>query len=207
MKTEEFYASIMQCTNCSSPNVVRDNHTHLPQGFFTLAQPGDRIKVMAVAQNPGVLVPGGQLTATQLNRYKGLSPESAAKEHLKFVKQCFLGGAGTVFHSRLLDWLADLLSVPSADVFRQVVYTNLVKCATSANKPPSKKVCSDCHTLHFQREIKLWNPEVIVGLGGWTCMQLSLLGVPHLELPHPRHREHADYHRPYIDKIRMRLKG
>lgn len=199
MTTLKLYTSVVSCP-LSCDGIIRDSDTYIPQGFFTMAKLGDEIRVLVVGQNPGQ--PHSQ---TQTNLYSGCSPTQAAHEHLRFVEKCFFKGWGTRFHKRLLDWLCDLLQVPPDKVFHQVVYTNLVKCCTPENKIPSRDLVLTCYAQHLRREIDTWQPLVVVGLGTTTCAAVRRLGIEAHSLPHPSHRKHADYHRPYLEASRRAL--
>ena len=179
--------------------IIRDTDAYIPRGFYTQATPGDAISLMVIAQNPG------RPMHIQLEGYAGLTAEQAAERHFEFVEKCFLGVEGKPFHYRLLAWLCDLLGEPPGEVFNRVVYTNLVKCSTPENKMPKRPLIATCYAQHLQREIDLWRPAAIVGLGYATCEALRRLGIQIHELPHPSHREHAEFHRPYLERIRAAL--
>lgn len=203
MTTLKLYTSVVSCPLLCT-GIIRDADSHIPRGFFTLAEPGDEISLLVVGQNPGQ--PHG---AAEAGLYSGLSPSQATRKHLQFVKECFLGGIGKPFHRRLLDWLCDLLKVSSSEVFRQVVYTNLVKCSTPDNKVPRRDLVSTCYAQHLRREIAAWQPRIVVGLGTTTCKALPdllrNLPIKVHSLPHPSHRERGNYHRSYLEDIRRAL--
>ena len=44
-------------------------------------------------------------------------------------------------------------------------------------------------------------------LGSEVTKALGRMGIAHEYLPHPSHRERANYHQPYVAKLRDRLKN
>ena len=197
---EEFYGTIVGCP-LSCPNILRDENSNIPRGFYTQASPGDAISLMVVAINPG------QTMADETNIYANLSPTDKARIHLQFVDQIFTKNAGKRFHKRLINWLSHILQKPPESVFREVVYTNLVKCSTPGNRMPTPEVGKACFTQNFQRELDFWKPKTVISLGVHCDSLLTKLGIPHQFLPHPSHHETRDYHIPFCEKIRKNLGG
>lgn len=200
MELPRLYGDIMSChERCQG--IIRDDHTNIPRGFFTQAILGDPIKAFLVAQNPGQ--PMKDHGEWQL--YKGLLPDDAVNAHLGFGRSCFFGGQGKPFHKRLISWISDLLEIPQSEVFKSVVYSNVVKCTTPKNKAPHRTLVMKCARLHLQREIALWKPKVVIaqGTNARRCMQWC--GIVHEFLPHPSHRKQADYHKQFFEKIKKTL--
>lgn len=125
MHALELYEQIVACpVHCNG--ILRDQHTNIPRGFFTLAEPGMPITLLVVAQNPGQpMLPRGN-SQDEKNLYAGQPAREAARIHLNFAARCFVNGEGKTFHRRLSNWLADLLAAETSQVFRRVVYTNVV---------------------------------------------------------------------------------
>lgn len=200
MQSLTLYENVVGCpVHCSG--IVRNDHTEIPRGFYTEAEPGDEIVLLVVAQNPGQAM----RNQGESRLYLGLPPLAAARRHMEFVRSCFYGNAGKLFHRRLLDWLSDLLDVPRSEVFRHVVYTNAVKCSTERNKRPRKVLADTCIVRHLKSEIAYWNPRYVVGLGGATQEYLEWNGIGHVCLPHPSHRGKSDFHRLQLEQLRQRL--
>lgn len=197
------YGQVMCCPlRCS--DVVRDECTHVPRGFFTLAAPGDPVRLMVVALNPGQ--PSvAETDAYAVNSSVRDAADSRVAAHLAHAKGAFLGAAGGTFHRRLVAWLAEALHTTAHDVFRHAVYTNLVKCTTRANAVPKPATRQACHAAHLSREIAAWRPSVVVALGRVVASELVRLGIDHAQLPHPSHREGADHHRPFVRALQERL--
>ena len=198
MTKEDLYSSIVGCP-LSCAGIIRDLDTNIPRGFFTEAKEGDRITIMVVGINPG------QPMETEKGIYGQSTDKAKANSHINFARKAYTG-AGKTFHHRLLAWLSEILEKNPEEVFLEVVYTNLVKCTTPNNKMPSKELSKTCFTQNLQKEILFWRPRVVVALGNTCDAMLSTLGVDHMRLPHPSHREHATYHFPEVQKIRERLK-
>ena len=137
--------------------------------------------------------------------YNQPTDKDKANAHFSFARKAYTG-AGKTFHRRLIAWLSEILEKKPEVVFREVVYTNLVKCTTPNNKMPSKDLSKTCFIQNLQKEILFWSPRVVVALGNTCDDMLSELGIDHMRLPHPSHREHATYHFPEVQKIRERLK-
>ncbi len=195
-----FYGEIVQCSE-RCKGIVRDKHTSIPRGFFTEAVPGDSVTLMLVAGNPGQ--PMHRNGEHKL--YKGLSGVQAATKHFKFARRCFLGPCGKRFHRNTVAWMMELLHVDKDEVFKHVVYTNVVKCTTPKDRCPTRNVVVTCGRLHLAREIRLWRPRIVIALGKRVRKFLTCLNVEHKYLPHPAHREGADYHKPYLVQIREKL--
>jgi uracil-DNA glycosylase len=66
----------------------------------------------------------------------------------------------------VLEYAGYFLDVPAKDVFKQCVYTNLVKCSTTGERdrlhPQTQQAC---FCRHFQREVVFFNPRAIVAFG------------------------------------------
>ena len=142
---------------------------------------------------------------TEKGIYDQSTDKDKANTHFTFARKAYTG-AGKTFHRRLLAWLSEILEKQPEEVFREVVYTNLVKCTTPSNKMPSKELSKTCFAQNLQKEILFWRPRVVVALGNTCHDMLSELGIDHMRLPHPSHREHATYHFPEVQRIRERLK-
>ena len=198
MTKADLYSSIVGCP-LSCGGIIRDLDTNIPRGFFTEANTGDRITIMVVGINPG------QPMKTEKGVYDQSTDEDKANTHLNFARKAYTG-AGKRFHHRLLAWLSEILEKKPEVVFQEVVYTNLVKCTTPKNKMPSKELSKTCFAQNLQKEIFFWRPRVVVALGKTCDAMLSRLGVDHMRLPHPSHREHATYHLSEVQSIKERLK-
>jgi uracil-DNA glycosylase len=195
----DIFRSVVACPlSCSE--VVRDHHTNIPRGFFTQAEQGDNIQLLVVGLNPG------QPMEKEKGLYGGISADEMVKTHLQHVESAYFGGKGKAFHRRLLSWLEEIINKPKNQIFRSVVYTNLVKCTTPNNRKPSPQLSKICFGQHLQREISFWRPQVIVALGTACSDVLRKLGIDHLQLPHPSHRKPADFHRPFLIKLKERLR-
>jgi hypothetical protein len=198
MDVLDLFEGVAACRN-SCAEILIDNHTNIPRGYFTLACPGDAIDLMLVAQNPGQPMP-------QENRvYQGLTPRDAASKHLKFVHGCFLSNDGKQFHARLNSWMSELFQIPVSEMWKRVVYTNAVKCTTIRNALPLSAVAQSCIGLHLRRELLVWNPKVTVALGNGASVLLKQCGIAHEVLPHPSHRRENSYHGPALDVLRRKL--
>jgi len=195
----DIFRSVVACPlSCSE--IVRDHHTNIPRGFFTQAEQGDTIQLLIVGLNPG------QPMKNEKGLYVGMSADEMVKTHLQHVESAFLSGRGKTFHRRLISWIEEVLDKPKDQVFRSVVYTNLVKCTTPNNRKPSFELSKICYGQHLQREISFWRPQVVVALGAACSDLLRKLRVDHLQLPHPSHRKHAEFHRPFLIKLKERLR-
>jgi uracil-DNA glycosylase len=202
MKLLELYESVISCPkHCNG--IVRDSHTNVPRGFFTLAQPGDEIDLLVVAQNPGQPMSRGG----EANLYRSLQARAGANTHLEFVGRCFFTDEGKTFHKRLVEWLAELFNVNHLLVFHRVVYTNAVKCTTAENRVPTRVTVQTCVALHLKREIQLWKPTLVVGLGRATQTFLRKCGIQHEPLPHPSHRRGRGSHLGQLHALRAKLEG
>ena len=200
MSITSVYSPVVICPlRCA--DVVRDVETNIPRGFFSLASPGAPLAVLAVALNPG------QPSPLEGSLYAGKTPKLIIRAHLEHGRKTFLGPAGTKFHSRLVAWLADALQTSPEQVFQVAAYTNLVKCTTVGNRLPGAQTRATCSETHLYSEIKSWRPKVIVALGSEVTKALGRMGIAHEYLPHPSHRERANYHQPYVAKLRDRLKN
>lgn len=198
MTKEDLYSAVVGCPLFCA-GIIRDLDTNIPRGFFTEANAGNRITLMVVGINPG------QPMESEKRIYNQSTDKDKANTHFSFARKAYTG-AGKTFHRRLLAWLSEILEKKPEEVFREVVYTNLVKCTTPNNKMPSKELSKTCFAQNLQKEILFWRPLVIVALGNTCDDMLSELGIDHMKLPHPSHREHATYHFPEVQRIRERLK-
>jgi uracil-DNA glycosylase len=194
---EDLYSAVVGCP-FSCTGIIRDLDTNIPRGFFTEANTGDRITIMVVGINPG------QPMETEKGIYDQSTDKDKANTHFTFARKAYTG-AGKTFHRRLLAWLSEILEKNPEEVFREVVYTNLVKCITPNNKMPSKELSKTCFAQNLQKEILFWRPLVIVALGNTCDAMLSTLGVDHMTLPHPAHRETSNYHIPFLQEIRIKI--
>jgi uracil-DNA glycosylase len=194
---EDLYSAVVGCP-FSCTGIIRDLDTNIPRGFFTEANTGDRITIMVVGINPG------QPMETEKGIYDQSTDKDKANTHFTFARKAYTG-AGKTFHRRLLAWLSEILEKNPEEVFREVVYTNLVKCTTPNNKMPSKELSKTCFAQNLQKEILFWRPLVIVALGNTCDAMLSTLGVDHMTLPHPAHRETSNYHIPFLQEIRIKI--
>lgn len=198
MGIEAFYGTIVGCP-LSCPGILRDDTSNIPRGFYTQAKPGDTISLMVVAINPG------QTMTDETNLYADPDPVIKAKTHLQFVDRIYTKNTGRTFHKRLVNWLSNILQKAPEAVFRETVYTNLVKCSTPNNKMPSLEVGKACFGQNFRRELDYWKPKAVIALGVHCDSLLNKLGVAHHLLPHPSHREAQDYHLPFCEEIRKNL--
>jgi uracil-DNA glycosylase len=116
---------------------------------------------------------------------------------------CFSSAVG-VFHRRIIQWMSYLF--PGDKPLQNVAYTNMVKCTTTRNKVPSATVTATCVKAHLQREIDLWQPQLIAALGDATFLGLGKLGISAAYLPHPTHRKGNDYSVPFLQRLKERLR-
>jgi uracil-DNA glycosylase len=196
---EDLYSAVVGCPLFCA-GIIRDLDTNIPRGFFTEANAGNRITLMVVGINPG------QPMESEKRIYNQSTDKDKANAHINFARKSY-SGEGKTFHRRLLAWLSEILEKKPEEVFREVVYTNLVKCTTPNNKMPSKDLSKTCFIQNLQKEILFWNPRVVVALGNTCDDMLSELGIDHMRLPHPSHREHALYHSLEAQRIKERLKA
>ena len=197
---EEIYKPIVGCPlRCEG--IIRDDDTNIPRGFFTEANPGDKIAIMVVALNPG------QPMSVEAGLYKNGDDLAKTRAHLDLVRKAFLSGEGKTFHERLLTWIAEILEIEKSEIFRQVVYTNLVKCTTPGNKKPSRQLGESCFGQNLKYEIARWKPLNIIALGKSCFKALLGLSVDCLELPHPSHRRDRNYHIPFVAEIKKKLRN
>jgi hypothetical protein len=197
----KLYEPVVSCRH-GCRDTIQDDDKLIPRGFFTQAQPGRRIELLVVAQNPGH-------NPRCSPKYKGVKPRNRVQLQLDYVEVCFLKkGCGKVFHKRLLEWLCDLLSTRASKVFDRVVYTNFVKCSTDDNKLPGRETVNKCYESHLRREIETWRPKWIVALGRRThrALKKTDLLVPLGFLPHPNHRQGRDYHKPHVERLRQAMR-
>ena len=195
MNKNDLYRGVVNCP-LSCNDIRRDTSTHIPRGFYTRASVGDAIDLMLIAINPG------QPMKSEINIYASLTPMQQVKRHLNFASKAFKAPYGKTFHKRLVKWISDILNIGEEVVFNRVVYTNLVKCTTPNNKTPQKHTARICYRHHLSKEIRIWNPRMIVALGEAADKYLCCLGIEHHFLPHPSHRKHADYHKRFCDRLR-----
>ena len=154
---------------------------------------------MVIGINPG------QPMESEKGIYNQLTDKDKADAHFTFARKAYTG-AGKTFHRRLLGWLSEILEKNPEEVFKEVVYTNLVKCTTPRNKMPSKDLGMTCYNQNLQKEILFWNPLLLVALGN-TCDEfLSALKIEHMRLPHPSHRKHSKYHLSEVQNIKQKIK-
>jgi len=194
---DDLYSAIVGCP-LSCAGIIRDHDTNIPRGFFTEANAGGQITLMVVGINPG------QPMESEKGIYNQSTDKDKANAHINFARKSF-SGEGKTFHRRLLAWISEILEKNPEEVFREVVYTNLVKCTTPNNKMPSKELSKICFAQNLQKEILFWRPLVIVALGNTCDAMLSTLGVDHMTLPHPAHRETSNYHIPFLQEIRIKI--
>jgi hypothetical protein len=194
---EDLYSAVVGCPLFCA-GIIRDLDTNIPRGFFTEANAGNRITLMVVGINPG------QPMESEKRIYNQSTDKDKANTHFSFARKAYTG-AGKTFHRRLLAWLSEILEKKPEEVFREVVYTNLVKCTTPNNKMPSKELSKTCFAQNLQKEILFWRPLVIVALGNTCDDMLSELGIDHMKLPHPAHRESNNYHLPFLQEIRIKI--
>lgn len=81
------------------------------------------------------------------------------------VNAPFMGAAGR----KLNDWLS------SAGLSREwdTIITNLVKCYTTDNRPPTKAEIDTCKGLHLVRELTIFKPQLVIGFGAQVRDALS----------------------------------
>ena len=199
MNRIDLYSEVTGCPLMCS-DILRDDGTNIPRGFYTKAQVGDPIDLMVVAINPG------QPRASEIGIYSGMSPGEQAATCLEFAHAAFEPPYGKTFFKRLAKWLSYVLGVSEEVVFERVVYTNAVKCTTQNNKKPVWETALTCYRHHLSKEIELWEPRLIVALGNSSSEYLAGLGISFEFLPHPSHREHGEYHVPFCDDLRSKLR-
>jgi uracil-DNA glycosylase len=195
----DLYSAITGCPLMCS-DIIRDGNSNIPRGFYTEAQLGDPIDLMVVGINPG------QAMDSEQGIYSGLSPRKQATTHLDFAGLSFEPPYGKTFFKRLAKWLSYVLGVSEKAVFKRVVYTNMVKCSTPHNKRPIWETRLTCYQHHLSREIDVWKPRMVVALGPECGKYLASLGIKFEFLPHPSHREHAEYHVPFCEALRSKLR-
>ena len=195
MNKNDLYRGIVSCPlKCN--DIIRDESSNIPRGFYTKANIGDAIDLMLIAINPG------QPMKSQTGKYSRMT--SAQKVRVIFASKNFEPPYGKNFHRRLVKWAAYILDVSEEQVFSKAIYTNLVKCTTPGNKTPHKETAYTCFQHHLSNEIRAWNPRAIVALGEKTDKYLRgfSLSKDIYFLPHPSHRKHKNYHKPFVKKIR-----
>ena len=200
MTSVELYTHVSSCPlQCA--DVIRDQHTNIPRGYYSNAQPGESEVIMLVAQNPG------QPMKIEAQAYAGLSADQQARAHLAFVRRCAVGNEGKVFHTRLRKWMAELLSVPEEQVYDHVILTNAVKCTTPGNRCPSRLTETTCISRHLTNEIAAWQPRIVIALGLGAKRMLDRSGLVREcnYLPHPSHREGKSYHHSFLEAIKRQL--
>lgn len=164
----EVFASVIACTLCQPPNVLRDAYQNVPQPGFI----GERYKdnrVLLVGQNPA-LPPRGLLERDRAYTAALRTLCSDPTSH-RFTElhQLLAGYVPTwLIHKgyfRLDEWGLDL---------EDIAYCNLVRCRTAANAQPKKGRTNDpgpvtrCVDTHFARWLDLLAPACVVFLGVWA---------------------------------------
>ena len=180
----KFYSAVTRCPlPCDGiKNAPREGYS--PRGFFALA---DRSTVvfLVVAADPGPWLPGDP---------RGGTPESRAREFLEDPRFFSPEKKRTPFHRGILEVLREILGVNESDLFRHVVYTNLVKC--SAESPPAgqaKKAIPfptkrTCYARHLATEIEYFRPLAIIAAGSRDFFERHPPTVPWFPLSLPGSR-------------------
>jgi hypothetical protein len=154
----EFYSSVTGCRlQCPGiKNAPAEGYS--PCGFFASAERSTIVFLM-VASDPGPKLPDHPVGCQ--------TPESWAREFLENPRFLSPGKKKTAFHRDVLGGLSDILGVQPVNLFRQVVYTNIVKC--SPWPPKERKAPLEtqrtCYAEHLAREIEYFWPLAIIAVG------------------------------------------
>ena len=166
----KIYKGIVECKSIICEQYGEVMHprekSSLPRGFYTEAK--NQVEILVVGKNPG------HMLAYEKILYKDLSTENFVKAHLKFASDTFMNAVSlsatekksTTFHSNLLNYLAFITDKNKNDIFKNVAYTNLVKCSTKNEQAKIKRgTMSECFARHLINEIHYFKPKVLIALG------------------------------------------
>jgi len=185
MTLKHFYSKVMNCslTHKECLLAVKSKKTgDLPRGF--LFNEGIRPDILVVAKNPGTT------SSKEKEYYKGKSGQELIKSHLKFNIDRMTGKFHFVsqIHKfqpnrrRYLLYILDIHKtlkpykefIKDKDILRdeyqimeKCFFTNLYKCSTENERIPiSNKAFTTCYNKHFEKELQIINPKVILAVGG-----------------------------------------
>ena len=194
MKLKQFYSTVMDCslTHKECPLAVKSNKDgDVPRGFQF--REGVRPDILVVAKNPGT--PSSQ----EKDYYKGKSGQELLNAHLKFNDDRNTGAfqfASQIhkFHPNRRRYLLYLLDIHKTlkpykeyindgevvanenQIIERCFFTNLFKCSTEDERGPIRyKDFIICYTKHFEKELEIINPKVILAVGGQVNKFLSTL--------------------------------
>jgi uracil-DNA glycosylase len=170
-KLIKIYTEVCECTseNCKTfPEIYKSlQNGSPPRGFYTRAE--GPVDVLVVGKNPG------HILDSEAAIYKNLRGEELVKAHWDFSRDTFYKlnqlsskeKRSTTFHSNLLSYLAEILSVNREIIFENAAYTNLVKCSNAGNEQVKLSIRSmnECLHNHLIREINFFKPKLIFALG------------------------------------------
>jgi hypothetical protein len=149
-----------------------------PRGTFTRAQPSE-VKLMVVLRNPG------QPNPVELSIESGAKGRQLAEIIWNYCGEVWEGKYYSKTLSIARQEVCSLLGIKEAECTRRAMFTNLVRCTTHRNSPPSAeavRIGSDW----LREEIELWQPNLVIAYGNDVAMGMQRHGIRYdAQLPHP----------------------
>jgi len=147
----DFYMRIVEGYHGSN---VHNEPGNRPRGTFTRSKPGE-VKIMAVLLNPG------QPNACELHLESGLKGQELARELWFYSGNVWDGQPYSKTLSVLRRDASLLLGLPENECSRKFMFTNLVRCTTTGNRPPDREAVQ-IGINWLREEIALWRPQFII---------------------------------------------
>jgi len=178
----KFYSTITGCPLMCAGIKNAPAEGYSPCGFFALAERSSIIFLLVAAD------PGPKLSDHPVGCE---TPESWAREFLENPRFLSAEKKKTDFHRDVLGTLGEILGVREPrDLFRHIVYTNLVKCSPVGKTIPFETK-GTCYTKHLAREIEYLNPLAIIAVGSKDFFERNPPVIPWFPLVHPGSRRYG----------------
>lgn len=149
-----------------------------PRGTFTRAQPRG-VKLMVVLRNPG------QPNPIELSMERGAKGRELAVIIWNYCGEVWEGKYYSKTLSVARQEVCSLLGMKEAECTRQAMFTNLVRCTTHKNSPPSADAIQ-VGANWLREEIRLWQPNFVIAYGTDVAAGMERHGIHFdAQLPHP----------------------
>lgn len=155
-----------RCNSSTDSRLLRDKQENIPQPGY-IGRNYEKYRLLLIGQNPGICPPSMK-TRDSLYMKSLLNLEHSATL-LNYEK----------FYQILLDfvpeWPVQKNYFPLKECglgLEDIAYCNIVRCRTSENTKPSKRLAQNCIDKHLLGFINNIEPKVIVCIGKWPYDQL-----------------------------------
>ena len=166
------YCNVIECERCNAltdSRLLRDKDENVPQPGY-IGRNYEKYRLLLIGQNPGVCPPS--MIEKDTIYMKSLL-DLASQRTINSYEQLY-----QIMLKFVPEWPVQKSYFPLKECglgLEDIAYCNIVRCRTSENTKPSKRIAQNCIEEHLVSLINTIEPKIIVCIGKWAYDQLILL--------------------------------